>query len=111
MLKKFMMIILMGAALCVLITRLCSEALNNTKAILETVGKWHAMELHTSITWLLQDYLASLSWLGPMRPDAPQNPLEACGNLCDFDGWAFVFKPYATKRCLKCLDDNITKSV
>ena len=96
------------AGMLVLTNTLVNEASNTSEAMQYVLHERNAKRLHTTTTWFVQEYLASLWWLGPLRPNSPKDLLQECGIHHHMAWWTFLVQPYKTRQVLKCLQHHIT---
>lgn len=74
---------------------------DHLKALLQA---WESDNPHTTVMGRLRALLAALTWLGPLRPDAPRDPLRECGMGPACDGC------WTMRGRLPCLEDRMAEA-
>lgn len=70
----------------------------------ELLQGWAADGPHTTVVGRCRARLGAFTWLGPLRPDAPRDPLTECGMPPAGGGW------WTTWSRVACLEDRMAEA-
>ncbi|XP_050695556.1 uncharacterized protein LOC126985117 isoform X2 [Eriocheir sinensis] len=106
---------LMGAVLglVALLGGAAWKAATTASRACEVVQAWEDKGLHATNLWRAREMLARQGWLGPLRPNPPLDPLEACGLVpgeASAYWWRLLLQPRQAGRLLACLEERVVEA-
>lgn len=101
--------VLLPLLMCPILSLLLGTLLQIAR-MMQLISDWQQKALPSTLTWRTRYYLSSISWLGPLRPHPPLDPLLMCGMYGTQSWWPLLLRPVETRRRLGCLREQMRRA-
>ncbi|MPC98801.1 hypothetical protein E2C01_094183 [Portunus trituberculatus] len=103
-------VLIIGLGISLLLGSHLRETSEHVRCILRTLQTWQEDGLFSTTLWLLREHLSYQWWLGPLRPNPPQDPAKDYVSHAGTPSWILMFKPHETRQRLSRLEQHIRKA-
>lgn len=104
------LVVIVGVGISVLFGSHLKEASENVWRVSGVLQAWEDEGLHTTAMWRVREHLSRQWWLGPLRPNPPQDPVKDYVGRAGTTGWILMLRPRETRQLLSRLEDHIRRA-